>query len=462
MASPDQPETYSLKWDDTSAQVLDMMLHSRNNLFITGSAGTGKSTLLRTFIQRTPKNVVVLAPTGVAARNVNGQTIHSFFGFPLRTIRPADPDIKPWKKFHPSYKILKKADVIVIDEISMVPPDMLDGIDYALQVKLENDQRFGGKQIILMGDVFQLSPVQRQQEHDPLLPMVQTYKTGYFFSAQAFQQGGFSTYVLDKIYRQQDERFCHLLNQVRHNTIDDYELEVINRQVATSMDELHPATIRLVPTNKLANDYNLQQLNLLDGDANLYQAEMSGEFSPETIMAEQTLALKVGARVMMLNNELGKWVNGSLGEVMGFAKEKVLIVLDNGATHEVTKHEWRNEVYSWNGDKGEIEKKTKGTFVQYPMKLAWAITIHKSQGLTFEHMYLDMGRGAFASGQAYVAISRCKTLQGLSLARPLRQDDIIVDPAVKLFEDHWIVPKANKLNGAKIPYTVKVKAPTAN
>lgn len=409
--------------------------HTHDSLFLTGRAGTGKSSLLNYFRRHTRKRHVVLAPTGLAAIQVGGSTIHSFFGFPLRPLLREDPDIRVWGKGHPRLRLLQKMETLIIDEVSMVRADLLDAIDFSLRLNMGVDVPFGGKQVILIGDVFQLPPVVTDRERD--LPMHDEYESPYFFSAHAFRQLSPTLLALKKIYRQTDEDFIYLLNRVRQGVATAYDLDALNERVGASLPD-DAFAITLTSVNAAADLTNLQQLRALQTPSQTYKGVTEGSFPERLFPVQQTLTLKAGAQVMMVKNDLqGRWVNGSLGVAEVVTPEEIYVRFENGKMYPVEKVMWEHKTYRWDAGSKSISFEIHGTYTHYPVRLAWAITIHKSQGLTFDRVIIDLGRGAFAHGQLYVALSRCKTLSGISLRSRLQARDVIVDEAVERFASRF-------------------------
>lgn len=419
-----------ISWDPSLRLAYELLENSSETFFLTGRAGTGKSTLLKYFKTTTRKKFVVLAPTGIAALHVGGSTIHSFFGFPLRQLIYNDPDIRAWGTEHPRLKILWEVDTIVIDEISMVRADLLDGIDQSLRMNLKNDAPFGGKQLVFIGDVFQLPPVvtaadKAYHEDDDLY-------SPYFFDAQSFRNARPRIIALDTIYRQRDEQFIYVLNRIRNGIANQSDLDVLNERVGHEQES--EFTITLTTTNAAADLINAQRLMNLASVSHTFNGVTDGDFDQRTMPAPQRLTLKIGAQVMMVRNDpFGRWVNGSIGHVHHLDDNEVWIRTQDGKIHRVEKALWENKSYSWNRSENTIDFVIKGTYIQYPMRLAWAITIHKSQGLTFDSINIDLGKGTFAHGQLYVALSRCRSLTGLTLNRKIELKDIIVNEAVAHF-----------------------------
>jgi len=418
---------------------LRCMNSSNRSIFITGNAGTGKSTLLKHFRETTKKKVVVLAPTGVSALNVNGQTIHSFFGFPP-SITPEKVHLE--KGSQTLLKILTHLDVMVIDEVSMVRADLMDCIDEALRHFLKTSEPFGGVQMVFIGDLHQLPPVVVGPEEQERFKT--EYASPYFFDAKVFQNTHFDFLTLEKIYRQKDRTFINLLNKVRNNTVSTGDLNSLNSRVLADPAAFHSTDhsyITLTSTNKAADEINALRLARLSAWQQVYAAEWTGEFETRNHPTLANLELKEGAQVMMLNNDMeGRWVNGSIGKIVKTefdlgAGEDVLHILLEGETEPVMvePYTWELHKYHWDSEKNELEMDTTGTFRQYPLKLAWAITIHKSQGKTFDKVVVDIGNGAFAHGQVYVALSRCRSMEGLILQRPILARHIWSNRRIDLF-----------------------------
>jgi len=408
------------------SRALNLVEKSRENLFITGKAGTGKSVLLQYFKEKTKKKIVVVAPTGVAALNVGGSTIHSFFQFPPRLLRREDALERLPKK----RKLFNALDALVIDEISMVRADLMDAIDYSLRTNRNRmHEPFGGLQMILFGDLYQLPPVVRTKVKRYF---DNTYVSPFFFSANVFKQVPFSIVELQRVFRQTDPQFIGLLNKIRDDQILPSDLQALNgrcnSEVALKKDEL---VISLTSTNELASSINQDKLDGLPSRKHYFNGTLTGDFDEKSCPTDRRLSLKEGAQVMMVKNDLGKrWVNGSLGMVQKLSQDTIEVSF-GGVSYPIERAIWEEIDYEYNPEKGKIEPIVTGTFRQYPIKLAWAITIHKSQGKTFEKVIIDLGkRGAFAHGQAYVALSRCKSLQGIQLKRPIQLSDIILDKRV--------------------------------
>ncbi|HRH23536.1 MAG TPA: AAA family ATPase [Candidatus Magasanikbacteria bacterium] len=427
-------------------KALDRMENTHTNLFITGRAGTGKSTLLTYFRHHTKKKIVVLAPTGVAAVNVGGQTIHSFFGFTPETT----PDtVKNPRGDDEQKKIYRELDAIVIDEISMVRADLFDCIDIFLR-KAGKDKRkpFGGVQMILIGDLYQLPPVVTRGEQQFFS---ERYDSSYFFAAHVcggnkqkkmLEEEIFELEIieLEKMYRQTDEEFISLLNAVRDTTLTMAQLQILNRRcVDEDFDHSTYEGVWVTTTNALASAVNQGQLQALEEKERVFTGRVEHKFDRGAFPTDAELKLKIGARVMVLHNDpWGKWHNGSMGVVKSFSKvegedEMIEVSLDSGDDVLIGMYTWDMYRFYFDPSTKQVESETIGSFIQYPLKLAWAVTIHKAQGKTFDRVLLDIGSGTFVSGQVYVALSRCTTFEGLHLRRPLKREHVWTDPAVHAF-----------------------------
>ena len=419
-------------------EALCLMEDTNENIFLTGRAGTGKSTLLQYFRDKTKKNTIVLAPTGVAAVNVKGQTIHSFFkftpGVTVHNIRKAQGSKR---------RVYKNIDTIVIDEVSMVRADLLDCVDAFLKMNgPDKNLPFGGVQMIFVGDLYQLPPVVPSDEAE----IFETYYAGpYFFNAKAFESlslfsnSPFRLIELKKIYRQKDKKFINILDCIRKGEATDEHLEIINKKVnesfSGSSDDFY---IHLTSTNYAAERINADKLSQIKNKPYKFDGIISGEFKKGYLPTSESLILKEGAQIMMLNNDSKKgWVNGDVGKIIKIENENVFIELSDGRKEIVLPYTWKRVRYFYNESQGHIDSKEAGSFTQYPIKLAWAVTIHKGQGKTFDKVIVDFGRGTFAFGQSYVALSRCTSLDGLVLRTPLEQGHIFVDARVKEFMEKF-------------------------
>lgn len=395
---------------------------STSHLFITGRAGTGKSTLLKCLARAIGERCITVAPTGLAAVNVGGQTIHSFFGFPPRLIRP--DDIKRSR----NGRLMRKLDALIIDEISMVRSDLMWAIDQSLRLNRGRPREpFGGLRLLVFGDMHQLPPVVQEQE--VLHHLEDVHGGPFFFNHSALRdRPGTVLLELEQVFRQKDEALLSVLNSVREGRASEEEFALLNSRVnpVRTLQEGEPYVI-LTPTNAAASRINLAYLDALPGTPQAYQASVAGEFSASAHPTDQTLVLKVGAKVILLRNDPDRrWVNGSIARISRVTESRVFIEI-GGREHEVEPASWESRRYAFDQVENKIVETVAGSFKQFPVRLAWALTIHKSQGLTLDKVYIDLGRGTFAHGQTYVALSRCRTLEGLALARPLRQSDLNFD-----------------------------------
>ncbi|MFC0877355.1 AAA family ATPase [Saccharicrinis sp. FJH2] len=428
-------------------QALQIIEKSSQSLFLTGKAGTGKSTFLKYICEKTRKKYVVLAPTGIAAINVGGQTIHSFFKAPFRPVLPDDPDLSTvkgrifdflrYRKKHK--KLIKELELVIIDEISMVRADLVDFIDRVLRVYSQNMRiPFGGKQVLMVGDVFQLEPVVRRDDWNIL---GRFYKSPFFFSANVFSQIDLVSVELKKVYRQKNENFVKLLDSVRINNLSEEALQALNSRVNRSFepDEKSKELFITLATRKDTVDYiNEKNLKDLPSVSFEYKGKIEGEFNENNLPTSLNLELKVDSQVMFIKNDPEKrWVNGSLGRIIHLDDEDIGVMLEDGSEVLVDKMVWRNIKYEYNEKEKRIEEKELGHFVQFPLRLAWAVTVHKSQGLTFDRVIIDMGEGAFAAGQTYVALSRCTSFEGIVLKQQLRRKDVFVKKEVADFSQQF-------------------------
>jgi ATP-dependent DNA helicase PIF1 len=460
-------------------EALRIMEETGENLFLTGEAGTGKSTLLRYFRYTTEKNVVVLAPTGVAALNVDGQTIHSFCSF--------GPDItlskvKKLAPFNSKLKLIKNLDTLVIDEISMVRADLLDFVDKFLKLNGPMPSLpFGGIQVVFIGDLYQLPPVDRDFGAGDGL--IKAYASPYFFDSRVFKNSQFNFVELKTIYRQKDQVFKDVLNAVRNNAASQEHLTLLNTRAKNEGDKFtfEKFAIYLTPTNARARQINNFFLEKIQSPIKTYHGEARGSFEGRELPTDLDLQIKIGAQVMMLNNDSRKrWVNGTMGKILSIEKagseteenaeqapglpdeaenqfglddeydnsgyfdrsresssDSIIVELETGETVSVQPHTWEMFQFVLAKDTQKVDSKTTGTFTQYPFKLAWAVTIHKAQGKTFDKVYVDLATGTFAHGQLYVALSRCRTLEGLYLKRHIEQKDIILDKRIVEFLNNF-------------------------
>jgi ATP-dependent exoDNAse (exonuclease V) alpha subunit len=420
--------------NDEFREILDLLEKTNHHYFITGKAGTGKSTLLNVFRSTTKKRVVVLAPTGIAALNVRGQTIHSFFRFPPRLLMK-----KEITKL-PSHRLYKNLDIVIIDEISMVRADMIDNINYFLQVNRGDKQPFGGVQIIFFGDLFQLPPVIASDFEKQFFK--ERYDSPYFFSADVIRNKEIEikTLQLSNVYRQSERRFISLLDSIRKAAVEDDELMALNERFIPLPDD-KKYIIHLCTINASAEKINQREMSLLNDVPKIFSAYIQGEFSPNLYPTDLHLQLKRGAQVMFIRNDTERrYVNGTIGIISRIENEDVYVTVDDPYTGEkeigLSQETWEIIRYEHPKNKAdELDIRILGTFTQLPIKLAWALTIHKSQGKTFDKVIIDLGRGAFDYGQTYVALSRCKTLEGIYLARPINYKDVMIDQAVVEYFD---------------------------
>jgi hypothetical protein len=401
---------------------LEHVRHGAGNLFVTGRAGTGKSTLLRCIASEVGEEGVIVAPTGLAAVNVGGQTIHSFFGLPPRLIR-AD-DIRRSR----NGRIMRRLRYVIVDEVSMVRSDLMWAIDHSLRVNRGRPREpFGGVRMILFGDMHQLPPV--VQEHEVAHHLDDVHGGPFFFNHSALRDGAGTVLLeLQQVFRQSDKRLLRILNNIREGAPTEDDLADLNRQVhpVRTLQEGEPYVI-LTPTNAAASRINLAYLDATPGTPQAYEAGITGEFAQTAQPTDQTLVLKPGAKVIMLRNDPDKrWVNGSIARISRLTEKRVFIEI-GGKEHELEPASWENRRYAFDQAEDKIVETIAGSFKQFPVRLAWALTIHKSQGLTLDKVYIDLGRGTFAHGQTYVALSRCRSLEGLALARPLRASDVKFD-----------------------------------
>jgi ATP-dependent exoDNAse (exonuclease V) alpha subunit len=421
-------------------KAIDLALDSYQNLFITGKAGTGKSTLLNLIRIQTKKNVTTLAPTGLAALNIQGQTIHSFFRFsPQVTLTEAMEVGRKRQKD----KVMQNLHMIIIDEISMVRADLLDCIDVCLKQVRGSNLPFGGVQMVFIGDLYQLPPVLRSQDQSDFSQM---YESPYFFAAKVMQEQiegnlfGASSRLemieLQKIYRQNDADFIELLNAVRRGEKHSTILDQLNLRVTPQIDD--QKSIILTTTNQAADDINRTNLDAIKDDFEVYKSTVEGNFNTRDAPTSTELELKPGARVMFVkNDQKGRWVNGTLGVVKELFDDGVEVVSDDGQILQVYPEKWEIYKTTFNQEQKSLENESVGSFTQLPLKLAWAITIHKSQGQTFDKVVLDLKHRAFSAGQTYVALSRCRTLEGLYLTTKVIASDIRTDFAVTRFLEHF-------------------------
>lgn len=403
--------------------LISLLENSKDNLFVTGNAGTGKSTLLREFVKRTRKQVVICAPTGVAAINAGGQTIHSMFKIPPRMINKSEALEIGLRQSN----VVKRADIFILDEQGMIRADMMQNLHLILQTCRRNKLPFGGARIIGFGDLYQLPPIVGSSEREHF---ARDYETPYFFSSEIVQQHPFRVIELTTIFRQSDPVFIDILNGIRSGQASPETLKAINERLGA---DIHENSVTLCPYNQQVQEINQEMLDRLPGEHTAYKAVIEGDFSKGSYPNDETVFLKPGAQVMLLRNERADgdrliWVNGTIAIVKQLFPDKVQVQIPRKGTHHIEFSEWESIRYEY--AQGQLSHRVSGSFQQIPMKLAAAFSVHKSQGKTFDAVRIDMGRGAFDFGQTYVALSRCRTLEGISLTKPIRHADIMIDERI--------------------------------
>ena len=461
------PDTHNKEFQDA----LNLIKYTRQSLFLTGKAGTGKSTFLRYICENVKKKHVVLAPTGIAAINAGGSTLHSFFKLPFHPLLPDDPNISLQKgRIHdffkytkPHRKLLEEIELVIIDEISMVRADIIDAVDRILRVYSRNlREPFGGKQLLLVGDIFQLEPVVKGDEREIINRF---YPTPYFFSARVFTQIDLVSIELQKVYRQSDPQFIGVLDRIRNNTAVAPDLQLLNSRYGVVPKNDANMYITLATRRDTVDQINERKLSELPGDLATFWGLIDGDFPESSLPTSLELTLKPGAQIIFIKNDFEKrWVNGTIGTISGFdpVEETIYVITEDGKECDVKPELWRNIRYTYNEEKKEIEEEVLGTFKQFPLRLAWAITVHKSQGLTFSRVVIDFTGGVFAGGQTYVALSRCTSLDGITLRKPINRADVFVRPEItnfaNCFNNQQAIDRALKQASADILYHNAAKA----
>lgn len=430
---------------------LQLVQFTHRSLFLTGKAGTGKSTFLHYIAQTTKKKYVILAPTGIAAINVGGVTLHSFFKLPFHPLLPNDrrystQQLRNTLKYNSEkIKLIRELELIIIDEISMVRADIIDFIDKILRVYSHNMRiPFGGKQLLLVGDVYQLEPVLKEEDWQLLQPY---YPSKFFFDAHVFRSFQLVCIELQKVYRQRDDKFISILDHIRTSTITNTDLSLLNQQVGQHQPmDAHQLSITLSTRRDTVDYINSLHLSKLPGDATILHGSIEGEYPENNLPTPIELEVKTGAQILFIKNDREKrWVNGTLGTIIGIGDEedgKIYVRTEQGEDVDVEQEVWNNVRYTYNQKEQKVEEEILGSFQQFPLRLAWAITIHKSQGLTFNQVKIDLSGGVFAGGQTYVALSRCRSLKGIALQEPVKREDIYVNQEIVRFSKNYNDPSA--------------------
>lgn len=430
----------------------ELIANTNATFFLTGRAGTGKTTFLRKVRQSVDKNFVVVAPTGIAAIVAGGETIHSFFGMPLEILtKRTSFNINEKKQ-----KLLRKVDTIIVDEASMVRCDMVDAMDRILRIIMHNNLPFGGKQMVFSGDIFQLDPVVKRNstEMDMLRDLYNT-DMPYFYKADVFKRSELVSVEFQKVYRQEDKDFLSMLTHIRNGEVNRPDIHRLNQRVGL-MPKRGELVITLTSINKTADEINQKHLDAIDAEAMSFQGTIDGDYKVSELPVAQCLTLKKGAQVMMCrNDQQRRWVNGTLATVVELNEGNVVVKI-NDEEYEVQPTVWEQTKYVYDKETKKLEKEIVGTYTQLPLRLAWAITIHKSQGMTFDRMILDLSRGVFIAGQLYVALSRVKSLDGLFLTSPIKPNYILpkvqANKFAEEFNDSEAITTKIRLSEAVYPY----------
>jgi len=441
----DTPSQIDLE-NEEMQKALQIIQFTRRSLFLTGKAGTGKSTFMRHIAATIKKKHIILAPTGIAAINAGGSTLHSFFKLPFHPLLPTDKrysarNIRDTLKYNgEKTKLLREVELIIIDEISMVRADIIDFIDKVLRIYNRNMREpFGGKQLLLVGDIYQLEPVIKEDERQLLRPF---YPSCFFFDAHVFREMQLIAVELKKVYRQRDAQFISLLDHIRTSQVSDTDLHLLNARVNAEIGtEEGRLSITLSGRRDTVDYINEKQLNTLPDQPTIFYGHIEGEFPESSLPTPIELEVKTGAQVLFIKNDKERrWVNGTLGTIIGFGDEEdgiIYVRTEDGRDFDVEREIWSNVRYTFNEKEQKIEEEEIGSYQQFPLRLAWAITVHKSQGLTFNNVKIDFTGGVFAGGQTYVALSRCTSLQGISLQEPIRRENIFVRTEVTNFARNY-------------------------